>query len=80
MSEYEEGVPDESQEPGMGDADPYPDGTVGMLMRQRDDARASARVARIQAERYLTMATEADARATALSAAIIALGGEPEEA
>jgi hypothetical protein len=76
----EEGIPDEGQEPGHEDVEQYPDTTVGSLMRQRDEARGSARTAQRLADQYVKMAADNNARAEGLSAAIIALGGEPEGA
>ena len=55
----------------------YPDGSVGMLMRDRDLARANANAAREQADRFTQMAVDADARAEALQLAINSLGGNP---
>jgi hypothetical protein len=55
----------------------YPDTTVGMLMRQRDEARASAKSDRLFAEQLTGRAEETDVRAARLDDAISALGGEP---
>lgn len=69
---------DEDSNP-IPDAGPvtYPDTTVGMLMQQRDEALASARAGRSEAERYLALATGNEARAAGLQEAITAMGGEP---
>lgn len=54
----------------------YPDTTVGMLMRQRDEARASVTAARDTAARYEAMADTNESRATSLQVAIDSMGGD----
>lgn len=75
-----EDVEEQPAEPDIPDVEPptYPDTTVGMLMRDRDGARASARAARDQADRYEALEADANARADSFQAAIEALGGDPE--
>lgn len=55
----------------------YPDTTVGMLMRQRDEAQASADSDRLFASQMLDRAAATDKRVAQLKTAIAALGGEP---
>jgi hypothetical protein len=69
---------DPNTEPVKSDGPPsYPAGTVGMLMRDRDQARANANAAREQADRFTQMAVDTDARAESLQLAIDSLGGNP---
>lgn len=54
----------------------YPSTTVGMLMRDRDAARASAVAACAERDRFQALADASDARADSLQESIDALGGE----
>lgn len=54
----------------------YPDTPVGSLMRDRDEARASATAAAAQRERFAALADAAATRADSLDVAIRALGGD----
>lgn len=51
----------------------YPDSTIGMLMRDRDQALASADAAQGQADQFAALATANRARAAALQVAIDAM-------
>lgn len=66
---------DETEIPDSG-GPAYPDTSVGMLMQQRDAARASATAARGEAARFEAMAEASDATAARLQVAIDALGGD----
>lgn len=54
----------------------YPDTTVGMLMKQRDESLANAQAAQAGIERYARLVQEAQGRVGSLQQAIDAMGGD----
>lgn len=64
-------------EPELPAPQTYPDTAIGTLMRQRDQAKASADSDRLFSSQILDRAAESDAKAAQFQAAIDSLGGEP---
>jgi hypothetical protein len=73
---FEEPAGSSGIEPELPDPPRYPDTAIGTLMRQRDQAKASADSDRLFSSQILERAAESDAKASQFQAAIDSLGGE----
>lgn len=75
-SVFDEPADSSGIEPELPDPPTYPDTAIGTLMRQRDQAQASADSDRLFSSQILDRAAESDAKAAQFQAAIDSLGGD----
>lgn len=73
---FDEPIGSSGIEPEMPVPPVYPDTAIGTLMRQRDQAKASADGDRLFSSQILERAAESDAKAAQFQAAIDSLGGD----